>query len=345
MPRARALESQIAFHLMRAPGLRSLFALRPRRHHGRTLDADARLILSVIALNKPPGLHQLGPKRARAAYDSMPGIFEDAPLEIPTRDLEMHLSNGDTLNARLYETDGERRPVLVYLHGGGFVVGGGFRAHDRICRTLARLADVAVLSVDYRLSPEAPFPAAVDDAYGALCWVAEHARSLGLDPERIAIGGDSAGGNLALVCCLRARDEGGPKVRFQLLVYPAVDPATHYPSRDRFSHGFFVELPTMDWFLQMYTGGVFDADDPRLCPLRAPSFAGLPPAHVITAGFDPLCDEGEACAHRLAREGVPTTYRCYEGQIHGFYQMAGVIAAGRHALEESARHLRHYLAT
>ena len=216
---------------------------------------------------------------------------------------------------------------LIYFHGGGWVFG-NLDTHDGICRTLANEAACRVIAVDYRLAPEHAFPAAVDDSYAATTWIAQNASRLGIDPNRIAIGGDSAGGNLAAVVCQRAKS-AGPRLALQVLFCPVMDMSVDTPSRRALSAGYFLDQSMIDWSLKMYCPGGIDLGDPEISPLRAADFAGLPPAHIHTAEFDPLRDEGKAYADELARAGVAVRYMCHEGMIHHFYGMGGFIPYAR----------------
>jgi acetyl esterase len=232
----------------------------------------------------------------------------------------------------------ERLPVLVFYHGGGFVIG-DLDTHDRDCRALANRASCIVVAVDYRLAPEAPFPAAVEDAQAALRWVADHAAEIGGDPSRLAVGGDSAGGNLAAVVALWARDEGIP-LAFQLLIYPGVDVVEgHYPSREENAQGYLLDKELTDWFILQYVGSEIP-NDWRFTPMQAPSHAGIAPALIITAEFDPLRDEGEAYAKTLADAGVPAKASRYDGMIHGFFGLAPFVAAATPAVDEAGAALR-----
>lgn len=225
-----------------------------------------------------------------------------------------------------------RSPALVFLHGGGWIYG-DLDSHDATCRFLAEEAQVRVVAVDYRLAPEAPFPAAVDDALAAWAWVTEHAQALGIDPERIAVGGDSAGGNLAAVVAQQSVRSGVIAPAFQLLIYPVTDFAERAPSRAVYADGFFLTRAFMDLAEENYLVGGEDRTDPRLSPLHG-DLAGVAPAHVVTAGFDPLLDEGTAYAEKLRAAGVEVTHHSEDGLIHGFINM---VAAGRAAPRASRR--------
>ena len=243
-------------------------------------------------------------------------------------------------------SDGDVLPVLVWFHGGGWVIG-DLETADPTARSLANAAGVAIVSVDYRLAPEHPFPAGFDDALAAVRWVAspDVAASLAVDPSRLAVGGDSAGGNLAAVAAQQLHD-GGPAIRFQLLVYPVTDLRMDSASYEDNAEGFFLTRETMQWFRMLYVGDDGPRDDPRTSPLAAtPSgLAGLPPALVITAEFDPLRDEGEAYGSALAAAGVETTTTRYDGMIHGFFSMKEFLPDGATAMAEAAEALKKHLA-
>lgn len=227
---------------------------------------------------------------------------------------------------------GEELPALVYIHGGGWVIG-DLDTHDVLCRQLANGARCAVYSVDYRLAPEHPFPAAVEDCIAALKFVA------GRHP-RVAVGGDSAGGNLAAVLALHARDHGGPRIAYQLLIYPATDQRMQHPSIRRNGEGYLLTKKAMDYFQAQYLPRKEDLVDWRASPLLAKRLAGLPPAYVITAGYDPLVDEGREYAERMAKEGVAVAYREYPDMVHGFILFGGVLDTAHAALAECCEKLR-----
>ena len=233
-------------------------------------------------------------------------------------------------------------PALVYFHGGGFVIC-NLDTHDRLCRNLANASGAVVVSADYRLAPEHKFPAAAEDAYAATCYVAEHAAEFGVDPNRIAVGGDSAGGNLATVVALMARDRGGPSLKFQLLIYPVVDIDDDSPSMREYGHDHFLTRESMDWFIESYIGREEDRRSPYASPWYASDLRGLPAAMVITAECDPLCDQGEAYARKLQSAGVPVVLKRYEGMIHPFFSLAGIIDAGRTATADAASAVRQAL--
>ena len=244
---------------------------------------------------------------------------------------------------RAYRPKGAARdealPALVFFHGGGWVIG-DLDTHDVVCRTLANGARCAVFSVEYRKAPEAPFPAAVDDCFSALRFVFENGKNLGIQTSKIAVGGDSAGGNLATVIALMARDAGGPALSLQVLIYPATDQHYGFPSIDRNGDGYLLTKKVMHYFRGHYLPRKQDWRDWRASPLLAKSLAGLPPAFVLTAGFDPLVDEGKAYADRLAKEGVSTEYKNYADMVHGFITMGRVLDTANTALADCAQALR-----
>jgi len=233
----------------------------------------------------------------------------------------------------------EGLPALVYFHGGGWAIC-SIETHDPTCRQLANAAECVVVSVDYRLAPEHPFPAAPEDCYAALGWVARHAGSLGADARRLAVGGDSAGGNLAAVVAQIARDRRGPALCHQLLVYPVTDHAFDTPSYAENAQAPILTRDGMRFFWDAYLARAEDGANPYASPLRAKELSGLPPAHVITAEFDPLRDEGEAYAARLAEAGVPVRCDRYDGMVHGFFGFTEMIERAREAVAGAADELR-----
>ncbi|MFA4082615.1 alpha/beta hydrolase [Mycobacteroides salmoniphilum] len=233
--------------------------------------------------------------------------------------------------------------VLVFFHGGGWVIG-DLETHDQACRQTCRDAGVPVLSVDYRLAPEHPAPAAAEDCLAAYLWAVEHAGELGATPDRVAVGGDSAGGNLAAVVSQQARDTGAQLPLLQFLIYPAVDFTVRRPSRDLFAEGFFLTKAAMDMFEGHYfDGSDVDKSDPQVSPILAADLAGLPPALITTAGFDPLRDEGNEYAEKLRAAGVPVDLRVQGSLIHGFYNMARLRGAPAAAVDELTSALRAHL--
>jgi len=246
----------------------------------------------------------------------------------------------DPVPVRVYwPLDGVGLPGLVYFHGGGFALG-NLDGVDRILRALCNASGCVIVSVDYRLAPEHKFPAAVNDAYAAVKYVVEHAAEFGMDPARIAVGGDSAGANLATVACLVARERGGPALAFQLLVYPMVDYLDDRPSLHEFAEGHFLTQPMIRCFWNHYLSRLDDGLHPHASPMQATSLEGMPPALVITAECDPLRDQGEAYAERLSDGGASVALMRYEGAIHGFFNLAGVVDAGRDAIADAGAALR-----
>ena len=266
---------------------------------------------------------------------------EDRQITGPGGDLAVRIYTPRPLDI------GERLPLVVHYHGAGWV-GGDLDTHDAIARYYARHADAIVIAVDYRLAPEHPFPAAVDDAYAAVVWASNHGHELSGNAERLAVTGDSAGGNLAAVVCQLARERGAPRIAYQALLYPATDLAriSSYASRDAFGGGdYFLSTADMDWFRAQYlTDPGSQARDARVSPLLRADLSGLPPALVVTAGYDPLRDEGKAYADRLAAAGVAAEYRCFEGTIHAFVSFAAMIPTGLEALAFVASRMRAALA-
>ena len=233
-------------------------------------------------------------------------------------------------------------PALVFFHGGGWVIG-DMETHDVLCRQLTAAAEISVVNVDYRLAPEHRFPAAIDDAWSATRWVATHAGELGIDARRLAVGGDSAGGNLAAAVALMARDAGAPAIALQVLIYPVTDVGGESSSYTEFADGFMLTRDSMRWFIAHYVPETSARKDWRVSPLRAPSLAGVAPAVVVTAGFDPLRDEGDTYARKLREAGVRVDAVCYGGMIHGFMPMGRLIATGNRATSHVATSLRQAL--
>lgn len=311
------------------------------------LDSQARAILDLIARLGRPSYDQLGPVEARRVYRETRAALQPPPPELGV--VKNLTADGPTgpIPVRLYRPLGVSDaglPALVYFHGGGWVIG-DLETHDVLCRQLAEQSGCAVVAVDYRLAPEHKFPAAVEDGCAATTWIVRHAAELGIDAARLAVGGDSAGGTLAAVVSLTARDDGGPPLAFQLLIYPATDMRADSASHAAFAEGLLLTRTLIRWFSAQYLGGDRDRDDWRASPINAGSLAGLPPALVVTAGFDPLRDEGEAYARRLRDAGVTVDTVCYGGMIHGFVTMGGVIDTANRAVAHAAASLRQALGT
>jgi acetyl esterase len=307
------------------------------------LHPQARTLLQLIEDKGLPPTHTLAPEQARAFYRDRRFVTQPpAPTVESVRDLRA----GD-IPLRLYRPVGceatQRLPVLVYYHGGGWTIG-DLDTHDTLCRQLCNGAGCAVVSVDYRLGPEHRFPAAVDDAMAALRWVHGHAAELGLDASRIAVGGDSAGGNLGAVTAIAARDADGPALRFQLLIYPATDQRRTAPSHTRNGQGYLLTSDSVRYFHDNYIADPGQDLDWRASPLLREDLGGLPPAFVLTAGYDPLRDEGLQYAQRLTEAGNQATLVCFERQIHGFITMGKVIDEANVAVQLCAAQLRLALA-
>lgn len=309
----------------------------------RALHPDAEQLLELVRLAGRPAFETLSPAEAREAYTASRAVLQPPPDEVAeVRDAAI-AGPGGTLALRLYRGAGTSEagalPALLYLHGGGWVIG-DLDSHDGICRRLANLAACRVIAVDYRLAPEHRFPAAVDDAAAALAWVVGNAAALGVDPARIAVGGDSAGGNLAAVLAIMGRDGAAPASVFQLLLYPAVDLTMASDSYARVTEGLPLTAASMRYFIDHYVPDAGQRLDWRASPLRAERLAGAPPALVLTVGHDPLADEGRAYAERLEAEGVRVTALHMADQIHGMLTMGRVIAAGDAVLQYAATALR-----
>jgi len=298
------------------------------------LDPQAQALLTQIPVMTDEVVLALTPPLLRQAMAAMPG--STGPVEDVAR-VENRSVPGPAgeIPVRIYApSDARRLPAIVYFHGGGFVIG-GLETHDGTCRSLANASGCLVVSVDYRLAPEHRFPAGPEDCYAATRWVVEKGAEIGADTERVSIGGDSAGGNLTAVVALMARDRRGPSLRHQLLVYPVTNFDFSTASYEQNKQGYLLSQAMMRWFWNHYLERPEDGANPYASPLRAPSLAGLPPAHVITAEYDPLRDEGEALAARLAQAGVPTTQKRYAGMIHGFFSMTAALDAAKRAMAEA----------
>jgi acetyl esterase len=309
-----------------------------------TLDPDAAFVFKAFQEAGRPAYETLSPTEARDYYlqarlvtnPEPPELKSVAPFAIP--------SPHGLIPARIYtpkalnQTNG-LAPGLVFFHGGGWVIG-DLDTHDVVCRQLADEGRLMVISVDYRLAPEHKFPAAVDDAIAAATWIAAHARELGIDAARLLVGGDSAGGNLAAVVAIAARDGNGPAIAGQLLIYPATDFAMTHPSHSEPETSILLTHSVIRWFRDHYLNDGADVDDWRASPARAGTLIGLPPAYVLTAGADPLRDEGDEYARRLKQAGVPVTHRTFPGQFHGFFTMGKLLQQAHVAAREIGVWLR-----
>lgn len=291
------------------------------------------ILLQMAAAPQPGGLEEM-----RTAVIASAARMPKRPVSIAgTRDLTVPGPASD-LPARLYTPEGEGpHPLTIYFHGGGFVAY-SIETHDSVCRELCAVAQTAVLSVEYRLAPEHRFPAGVEDAYAALEWAAAHGQELGADPSRLALAGDSAGASLCIACTLRARDEGGPAIRAQLLIYPAADfvNTDRYPSRRENAEGYFLTAERMRFFGQMYLSEAAHGAHPHVSPLHAAELHALPPALVMTAEFDPLRDEGAAYAEALRAAGGRAEHLPGPGMIHGFVNMTALSPAAAELLDRAA---------
>ncbi|HPO20772.1 MAG TPA: alpha/beta hydrolase [Rubrivivax sp.] len=295
-------------------------------------------LLTRIQRARRTPLHALSPQQARAAYEAAAEILD--PPRAPLRrvlDFELPAADGTPLAARLYCGADAPRPALLYLHGGGFVIG-SLQTHDSLCRQLALRSGAAVVALDYRLAPEHRFPAAVDDAWAALRWLQRHARTLGIDGSRLAVGGDSAGGTLAAVCALRAREHGLP-LALQLLITPGTSAYGDTASRRLFANGFLLDAATIEWFFGHYIDHAH-RNDWRFAPLQHDALEGVAPACVILAECDPLVDEGLAYADRLRAAGVPVALELYRGLTHDFIKMGRALAEAGHAQQAAADALK-----
>lgn len=308
------------------------------------VDPQLQPILDIV--EQTPGLDEVGVETARDLFDSVATftpdheVYEEVDTTIPGAD-------GD-LDARIYRPGEGDRPVLVYLHGGGFVVG-GLDTHDNVCQKLAEESGWTVVSVDYRLAPEHPFPAALEDAYAAVEWIAENPEEVGGNGT-IAVGGDSAGGNLTIGVTLLARDADpdfpmvdaeGPDIAHQVLFYPVTAAPYHdHESRVENAEGYFLEADFMDWCTEQYIQSPAHGRNEYAVPLLVEDLTGLPPATVVTAGFDPLRDEGDEYAEMLKADGVEVTHAQYEGMIHGFTSFTGIVEQAEDAIRVAADDLQ-----
>lgn len=302
-----------------------------------SLHPQVAALLERVARSPLPPYHTVPAFVARRIYrDTRSALAPKAP-ELP--EVRLQIFNGRIAVRSYRPMLNEVLPALVFFHGGGWTIG-DLDTHDVLCRQLAAGARCTVFSVDYRLAPEHPFPAAVEDCFSAVQFVFQNAKALQVDPSRIAVGGDSAGGNLAAVVALMARDAGAPALAYQLLIYPATDQRCQFPSHERNGEGYLLTRDSIRFFRGAYLPDQKDYTDWRASPLLAASHAGLPPAFVLTAGFDPLVDEGRAYAERLAKAGVEVGYREYADMVHGFVLFGGVVEAANAAVAECCRQLR-----
>lgn len=303
------------------------------------LDPQAAALLEQFDSGISPPSSTLSVESGRRILDDIFTVSDPEPVD-EVVDIEIQGPNGP-IPLRIYapEEDGPV-PVFVFIHGGGWVRG-SLDAYDGVCRRVTNRAECLVVSVDYRRAPEHPFPAGFEDCYAATEWAATHAADLGGDPERVAIGGDSAGGNLSAAVTLAARDRNGPEIAHQMLIYPAVNPPSvrWFDSYDENGEGYFLEMDSIEWYLEQYTRPADDGNH-YAYPIQARDLSGLPSATVLTAGYDPLADEGTAYAERLSEAGVDTAHVHYDSQVHAFVSLYEYLDEGRRAIDDIAERLR-----
>jgi acetyl esterase len=303
------------------------------------LHAKSKEFLDQLIASGMPVLGSLPVSETRQAFAGI-AAFGGPPAPLAKVESRTIPGPGAEIPLRIYTPEGAGPfPVLVYFHGGGWVIG-SLDTHEGVCRQLAKRSGAVVVSVDYRLAPEHKFPAAPEDCYAATLWVAENAAKIGADGRRLAVGGDSAGGNLAAVVSLMARDRAKPTIAFQLLIYPVTDHSYETASYRDNADGYLLTKDSMVWFWNHYLKGAGDGAQPYASPLRARDLEGLPPAMVVTTEFDPLRDEGEAYAERLRQAGVPVKLKRYDGLIHGFFMMTGFFPQALQAVDEAAAEIR-----
>ena len=295
------------------------------------LDSQIQEIINQTkAANNPPLSSQTlkeireAPHRLKLLAIESESVAEITNLSIP--------GEGGAISIRLYHPSRKQPlPMLIYFHPGGYVKG-DIESHDPLYRAMANSAEVIVIAVDYRLAPEHPYPAALEDGYSALKWAEEHGRDYGGDPKRIAVGGESSGGNLAAALAILARDRGGPHICYQALIYPPLDYTNSLPSHKEFREGYLLDEDSILWYASQYVPEGVEKASPLISPLFVENVEGLPPTLLLTCGYDPLRDEGEAYADKLKKDGIPTKYHCYKGMAHGFFQLSGVVDEGRRAI-------------
>jgi acetyl esterase len=308
------------------------------------LDPDAAAVYKAFQEAGRPAYETLTPPEAREFYLAARFVSNPEPPELQSVEPLTIPAPQGSIPARIYtpkilRTTNGLAPGLVFFHGGGWTIG-NLDSHDVVSRKLADEGQLIVISVDYRLAPEHKFPAAVDDAIASTKWIAANSKRLGIHASRLVVGGDSAGGNLATVVAISARDGNGPAIAAQLLIYPAVDFAMTHPSHSEPETSLLLTHSVIRWFRDNYLNGTADGGDWRASPARAKTLIGLPPAYVLTAGADPLRDEGDEYAARLREAGVPVTYRHFSGQFHGFFTMGKLLQQANVAASEIGAWLR-----
>ncbi len=309
------------------------------------LDPLLKAFLDQLEAQPTPKVWELEPAAAREAFVALMQLAgpKDVPIGKVTN-LVVPSPNGD-IPARSYTpvaAGGEPLPTLIFFHGGGFVIG-SVETHDGLCRMLANLSACRVISVEYRLSPEHRFPAAVEDAFAATSWIEKNAAQIGVDATRLAVGGDSAGANLAAVVAQMARDAGAPKLAFQMLLFPVTHLSADTVSRREFAEGYFLEGKAIEWFFNHYVAQETDRSDPRASPALAEKVTGMPPAYIMVAGFDPLHDEGVEYAEKLRAAGVAVTLGDYPDMVHDFIYLQTVLPQAAEALAAAAGALKSAL--
>ncbi len=307
------------------------------------LHPQIEAFLAMQAAAGTPPLQEQTIEMARAGYVALAEAVGPGPDLFAVRDENIPGPDGNSIPLRIYRPSDENNlAVLLYIHGGGWVIG-DLDTHDEVCRALAHDAGVIVVAVHYRLAPEHPFPAAVHDCYAALEWISANAQTIGADAQRIAVGGDSAGGNLAAVISQIARDREGPEIQLQLLIYPATDMTQAHASIETNGEGMVLTQLGMQWFRGHYLPDSLEWTNPMASPLHAQDLSKLPRALVITAEYDPLRDEGEDYAGRLKSAGTEVEVKRYDGMVHMFYQLSALVDAGQEAIDQSVGALKRAL--